>query len=118
MRTMVSVHDVEDQVPLLGIARPGTVVVVGEGTGSPVASVVSLGQESGLLNLPVHARLEHVIQPAAFGRNLVRISDLCFDRHGILVRTVARQPALLGIIGFQMNGHVYPWLDGYGVDVR
>ncbi len=35
----------------------------------------------------------------------------------LLERTVARQPELLGIIGFQMNGHVYPWVDGYGVDV-
>ena len=68
----------------------------------PVAVSIALcsRQEPGLLNFPIHAGLEHGMETAAFGLDLVQVSHLGAQGDRILVGAVAGEAQLLAVVGF------------------
>ena len=116
----VVVHDLDDEILLLGRAVPLFVVAVGGltvavavarvagGVAVRVAIAVGrfgLGQPADLLNARINAVLKQTIQASGLGRNLVDVGDLSFQREAELMAAVAGQTDFLAVVGFDDESH-------------
>ena len=106
----------EDQFLLLGRAFPlfmGRVAVLGTVEVLLITRPILLaGQKARTLKLAIDAPLQERVQPFAFGIDLRNVRKFGADGDAILMRRIARQPELFGIVGLKDECHKKSPFDG------
>ena len=114
---LVLIHDLDDELLLLGRAVPGIPgTVVGRAVTVAVAwggVTVAVGvcrsdagrEPTGQLELAVHAGLQEAVEPLAFRADLAEVAQLRAEREQVLMAAVAGESDLLAVVGLEDDGH-------------
>jgi hypothetical protein len=73
--------------------------------GVAVGAVAVGRQIADLLDVAVHAALKQGVEPGGLRLDLLEVGEFGADREAALVRRVARQTELLGVVDFEGDGH-------------
>jgi hypothetical protein len=107
------IDDFQDKRALLVRAVPPLVWETMAIAVAPIAMAVAIGpgEESGVLNVPVHVALQGGEELPALNLDLADVADLLANGKRVLMGRISRQSEFLGIIGFELNHGESPFVE-------